>query len=293
VVLEHGIEIVDCVEFDPALREIDAGLDLAFLAMDLRRHDDRLARALVTAYRETGGDPGDDALVDFFAAQRALIRAKVALVRAGQTSGADAARRSADAATMLELAARLGWAVRLGPMTIVCGGAATGKSTLAAALGSRAGARVVSSDVLRKELVGIPATARAPGSAYSPDMNRRTYLELGRRAAAEQPVLIDATFRFAADREAFAAGAGAAAERAVWIECRAPAAVIARRAAARSAEADRVSDADAAIATRQLAEWEPLTEIPTADRVTVATDRSPEASVLAARDALDKRLAAA
>jgi hypothetical protein len=44
-----------------------------------RRFDERLARALVTAYREADGDPGDDALLGFFAAQRALIRAKVAL----------------------------------------------------------------------------------------------------------------------------------------------------------------------------------------------------------------------
>ena len=90
VVLERGIEIVDCIEFDPALREIDVGLDLAFLVMDLLRRDERLAAALVSAYRAAGGDPGDDALVDFFAAQRALIRAKVALVRAGQVDGADA-----------------------------------------------------------------------------------------------------------------------------------------------------------------------------------------------------------
>jgi uncharacterized protein len=33
VVLEHGIEIVDCVEFDSGLREIDVGLDLAFLVI--------------------------------------------------------------------------------------------------------------------------------------------------------------------------------------------------------------------------------------------------------------------
>ena len=293
VVLERGIEIVDCVEFDPALREIDVALDLAFLAMDLRRLDERLARALVTAYREADGAPGDDALLGFFAAQRALIRAKVALVRAGQVSGADADRRSADAARLLELAGRLGWAVRLGPIAVVCGGAATGKSTLAAALGARSGARVLSSDVVRKELVGIPPTTRAPQSAYSAEMNRQTYLELGRRAAAEEPVVVDATFRYAADRQTFAAAAaGAAAEGAIWIECRAPAAVIARRAAARSSQPDRVSDADAAIATRQLAEWEPLTEIPATNRVAVATDRSPEASILAARNALDERLAA-
>ena len=84
-------------EFDPGLREMDVGLDLAFLVMDLLRRDERLVAKLVAAYRAAGGDPGDDALVAFFAAQRALIRAKVALVRAGQVDGADAARRRADA----------------------------------------------------------------------------------------------------------------------------------------------------------------------------------------------------
>ena len=158
VVLERGIEIVDCVEFDPALREIDVGLDLAFLAMDLRRFDERLARALVTAYREAGGDPGDDALLGFFAAQRALIRAKVALVRAGQVGGADAERRSADAAGLLELAGRSAGECGWDRSRWSGGGAATGKSTLAAALAMLSGARVLSSDVVRKELVGIPAT---------------------------------------------------------------------------------------------------------------------------------------
>ena len=116
VVLERGIEIVDCVEFDPALREIDVGLDLAFLVMDLLRRDERLAAALVSAYREAGGDPGDDALVTFFAAQRALIRAKVALVRAGQVESADAARRRADAAVAARArgAARVARAARAG-----------------------------------------------------------------------------------------------------------------------------------------------------------------------------------
>ena len=42
VVLEHGIEIVDCVEFDAALREQDVALDLAFLVMDVMRRDERL-----------------------------------------------------------------------------------------------------------------------------------------------------------------------------------------------------------------------------------------------------------
>ena len=35
ILLERGVEVVDCVEFDPDLRVADAGCDLAFLTMDL------------------------------------------------------------------------------------------------------------------------------------------------------------------------------------------------------------------------------------------------------------------
>src|SRR5215218_11049010 len=45
---------------------------------------DDLAAALVTAHRDAGGDPGDDALLSFFAAYRAWVRAKVACLRAGE-----------------------------------------------------------------------------------------------------------------------------------------------------------------------------------------------------------------
>ncbi len=286
VVLEHGIEIVDCVEFDPALREIDVGLDLAFLVMDLLRHDERLAAALVDAYRAAGGDPGDDALLTFFAAQRALIRAKVALVRAGQVDAADAARRRADAAALLALATRLDWGVRLGRAAVVCGPAASGKSTLAAALAERSGASVLASDSVRKELVGIAPTVRAPAPAYAPDVNRRTYAALGARARdrvrAGERVIVDATFRYGADRAAFA-DAFADATGVVWIECQAPPQVLIARAGAR-AGAPGVSDAGPAIAARQAAEWEPL-DVPR--HVVVRTDRDGAVVLSAVRDGLD------
>jgi aminoglycoside phosphotransferase family enzyme/predicted kinase len=278
VVLERGIEIVDCVEFDPALREIDVGLDLAFLVMDLMRRDRSSAAALVAAYREAGGDPGDDALLAFFAAQRALIRAKVALVRASQVAGADAARRRAHAAELLALAGRLAWQVRLGPGAVVCGLAGSGKSTLASALAERSGATVVSSDAVRKELLGLGPSERAPEAAYGSEMNRRTYQELGRRAReVAGPVIVDATFRRREDRDACNLPAGF-----VWIECRAPVEVRAGRARAPRA----FSDADAAVAVRQTGEWEALDGA----HLTVCTDRAPEAVVAAVRDGLDRRL---
>ena len=76
--------------------------DLAFLVFDLAaRGGERFGKVLVDAYRDAGGDPGPDALIDFYAAYRALVRAKVALLRGAQLPGANAehGQQSAQPAT--------------------------------------------------------------------------------------------------------------------------------------------------------------------------------------------------
>ena len=248
--------------------------------------------ALVDGYRAAGGNPGDDTLLLFFAALRALIRAKVALIRASQVGGDDAGRRRTDAEALLDLADRLGWQIRLGPLVAICGPAASGKTTLAAALGSLSGGAVLSSDVVRKELLGLAPTERAPLSAYDDEMNRRTYRALGRavadRLARGDRVLVDATFRYAGDRHAFAAAAGGAAP--LWIECRAPVGLVARRAAARTHDADRTSDADRAVAVRTVEQFEPLDEVPRGRQVTASTAADIALTLDGVRRALDDRL---
>jgi uncharacterized protein len=274
------------------LREIDTGLDLAFLAMDVLREDRALATALVDGYRAAGGNPGDDTMLLFFGALRALIRAKVALIRASQVSGADAARRRTDADALLDLAARLGWQIRLGPLAAICGPAASGKTTLAGALGSLSGVVVLSSDVVRKQLLGLMPTERAPLSAYDDETNRRTYAALGRAVADRltrgDRVLVDATFRYAKDRQAFAAAVGGVAP--LWIECRAPVGVVARRAAARKREAIRTSDADRNVAVRTVEQFEALDEAPRNRHVTVNTAAGITLTLASVRRVLDDRL---
>ena len=233
-----GIEIVDCVEFDPALREIDVGLDLAFLVMDLLRRDERLAAALVSAYREAGGDPGDDALVAFFAAQRALIRAKVALRPSGPGGGrgrcaAPGGRRRA----ARRLAERLGWRVRFGPVASSAGLAASGKSTLAAAA-RRARRRHASCRpiVVRKELLGLAADGpRARERLRVRDEPRGpTPRSGGGRASGSMPASASSsTPRSGSEPTARRSLAALGAAEPLWIECRAPVTVRAGRAAAR------------------------------------------------------------
>ncbi len=85
VLLDETVQVVDCIEFDRALRELDVADDLASLVMDLATYAaERFARVLIRAYRDAGGDPGEDRLIAFYAGYRALVRAKVALLRAAQ-----------------------------------------------------------------------------------------------------------------------------------------------------------------------------------------------------------------
>ena len=296
VLLEGGVQIVDCVEFDRRLRELDVADDLAFLIFDLIAQDgEAVAEVLLEAYRDAGGDAGEDSLIAFYAAYRALVRAKVALLRAAQLP-ADGAERAAAAARARELilvSERFAWQARRPLLIVVCGLPASGKSLLAASLAESAGLPHGSSDEIRKQLAGIPATQRAPAHSYSPEWNVRTYEALARHAreclSARGGAILDATFRHAVDRRAFTAALGSAAPL-LFIECLAPGRVLAERAAGRERELGRISDADAAVVQAELGSWEPLDEVPAAAHVSLRTDRPLEHVVGDVMALLDQRL---
>ncbi|HSO99475.1 MAG TPA: AAA family ATPase [Solirubrobacteraceae bacterium] len=296
VLLDETVQVVDCVEFDRGLRELDVADDLAFLVMDLTASGgERFARTLVRAYRDAGGDPGEDRLIAFYAAYRALVRAKVALVRAAQhpASSSEHGHESAAARDLLAVAERFAWRARLPLVIVLCGVPAAGKSHLAEALAEVSGLSHLSSDVARKRLVGIRSHQRAPGAAYSADFNRLTYAELGRRAARETAdrggALVDATFRHRADRDAFAETFGNAAPL-LFVECRAPAHVLAKRAARRDRQPRRVSDASLSVVLRERSTWEPLDELPPEAHVTLRSDRPVEGQLADLLPLLDRRI---
>jgi hypothetical protein len=259
--LDEGVRILDCLEFDDRLRWVDGLDDAAFLAMDLERIGaPGLAGKFTRWYAGYSADPAPAALRHHYIAYRALVRAKIALLRAAHgdpLGGAEAWKLAAMTIDHLQA----------GAVTLVLAGGlpGTGKSALAGALAGRLGFTVLSSDRIRKELAGVPAERRcaAPWQAgiYTPGWTQRTYQELLRRAgrllARGESVIVDASWQSPGHRAAAAALAGAAQADLVALRCAAPADVAHRRLAARTGG---VSDADAAVARHMAAAQTPWPE---------------------------------
>lgn len=296
VIVGPEIEVFDPVEFDPELRYIDVLADVAFLVMDLAgagRED--LAELLVDEYREAAGESGGSELLWFYATYRAWVRAKVACLAGDEMPpGAEREAKQEEARELARLAGRLAWRARRPLMLVVCGGSATGKSHLSAALAERSGLPHLNSDVVRKELAGLAPHDRLPEGGYSPESNRRTYAELGDRAAASRAgAIVDATFRHREDRSAFLEAYGTRGPEPVFVECRAPAATVADRARARESDPQRASDADPELSVHTLAEFEPLDEALPPNHIPIRTDQAPSRAIDALEAALDQRATSA
>ena len=85
--------VFDCIEFDAQLRWIDVISEVAFLCMDLaERGRADFANRLINRYLEASGDYAGLRCLPFYLVYRALVRAKVASLRAAQEASEAAAR---------------------------------------------------------------------------------------------------------------------------------------------------------------------------------------------------------
>lgn len=197
--LPEGPVLLDCLEFDDHLRYIDGVDDAAFLAMDLEflgRKD--LGSYFLDQYCRRADDHVPPALVHFYLSYRAAVRAKVDCIRMVQ-GRADARD---DAQTHLSIALEH---LRMGSVQLILvgGGPGTGKSTLSHSLAADIGAKVLSTDEVRRELQdrgrisGVAGTLRA--GLYTSENVDLVYDEVCRRAqrllAGGQTVILDGTWR--------------------------------------------------------------------------------------------------
>ena len=200
--VDDQLLVFDCLEFNPELRWIDIVSEIAFCYMDLlqRGHTD-WAWLFLNTWLEKTGDHGGLALLRYYAVYRALVRAKVAVLRAGQITGAAHDAALVETHAILQLATALTRPLPL-RLDITHGLSGSGKTTVTQTLMQIPGAIRLRSDVERKRLAGLDALARSGSGIgeqlYAADATRRTYTHLATLAGAVLdagwPVIVDATF---------------------------------------------------------------------------------------------------
>lgn len=210
-----SIQVIDCIEFNDRFRYSDVGTDLAFLLMDLDFQGyGGVGQKLLEHYVRASGDPDVFFLLDFYKCYRAYVRLKVSCF---QMTGDGVSKEQyehlmKEAKKFLNLASYYAEIFRKPTLWLICGLPASGKSTLAGEMASRASIPLFDSDKVRKELFGIKPDQRVDEDfgkgIYNPEASERTYArlkELGLRELEKgNSVILDATYGHRESRKALA-----------------------------------------------------------------------------------------
>jgi predicted kinase len=153
---------------------------------------------------------------------------------------------------------------------------------------------VLSSDVTRKGLLGIPPTQRAANDdragVYSEEMTQKTYASLWADAkqtlAGGDGVIIDATFADSAHRRRFIELASQRQVPFIFIECRSAEGNVRRRLEGRQNDPHEVSDATWKTYQKLSAQFASFDDFPDACHVRIDTDDQ----LIAHLDTIENRL---
>jgi uncharacterized protein len=154
-------------------------------------------------------------------------------------------------------------------LVVIFGLMGVGKSTVARALGEVRGWPVISSDAVRKALAGLSPTTPARfgfgQGIYAEDFSQKTYAEMRRRAGellagGAAGVILDASFKSAAERARVRELAGEKGARVVFIQCLCPREVVQERLRRRADNAAAISDGRPELLDLQMEDFEALNE---------------------------------
>lgn len=268
VLIDGAVRIFDAIEFNPELRWIDVMNEVAFLAMDLAaKHRDDLTWRFVNAYLEHTGDYPGVRVLRYYLLYRAVVRAKVAAIRAAQPGTAAQERGALEEKCRQHLALAMRFAQDEAPALIILHGlSGSGKTTCSQIVLEALGAIRIRSDLERKRMHGLGAAVRtgAPvgGGIYAAQDTAEAYERLAQGAEAVLtggfPVLVDATFLKRAQRDAFRKLAARLGVPFRIARFEASPQVLRARVAARERQGTDASEAGLAVLEHQLRSIEPL-----------------------------------
>ncbi len=271
IYLVDGIQIIDCIEFNDRFRYGDAALDLAFLHMDfehLGRSD--LSLIVLAAYVREARDPELYALLDFYAAYRAVVKLKVSCLHFGEVQDPnERASLRRQAVQYLEQAYRYAIQFSRPTLWVCCGLPATGKSCLAEGLGRALSIKVFQTDRIRKELEGgdphEESVVPYDTGIYKRERRHRVYAQMLSQAMEElkhgRSAILDGSFSQRKWREEARLLAEDLDTNFLIVACSCDEGIIRDRLKEREGRGG-VSDARIQHLPRMIQEFEPVTEGP-------------------------------
>ena len=272
------VTLFDCIEFNPQLRWIDVMSETAFLVIDLINVGyEHYAFRLLNHYLQRIGDYQGLALLRYYMVYRALVCAKVSLLRnAQQQNEADFNLANLKYTGFANLAERF---THTPPIALIIthGYSGSGKSTYSDQLAEKMGALQIRSDIERKRLFGFQAQVDTGSGIddglYTKEASRKTYLHLADCAKqvleAGFSAIVDATFLKTEQREQFKKLASEVGVKFIIIDFQASDEELNRRVAQRKNDA---SEATLAVLKQQLQSAQALSTEEQAHVITVNTE---------------------
>jgi aminoglycoside phosphotransferase family enzyme/gluconate kinase len=269
-IFKDRITPFDCIEFNPDFRWIDIISEVAFLVMDLfARGRQDLATHFLNDYLTFTGDYDGLTCLRFYLVYRAMVRAKVEIIRSSQMGG-NQDQQQANLARyqhFVDLANQFRQATR--PILLITHGlSGSGKTTIAKQLFQHWFAIHLRSDVERKRLFNLQATDKSDSAVdrgiYNKDASEKTYTKLYTLAdhvlRNQWNVIVDATFLKLEHRKKFQQLAAEHQAGFIILDCRANTRSLQQRITTRALEANAISEATLQVLQHQIETEQPLTD---------------------------------
>jgi len=263
-----SVLIFDGIEFNESFRWIDVLSEVAFVVMDLQdRGRLDFGWQFLNGYLEQTGDYAGLSVLRFYLVYRALVRAKVSLLRGAQNDVGEAERLTLDREfrQYIDLAKEY-TEPRPTPLIITHGFSGSGKTTGTQPVVEQFGAVRIRSDVERQRLFDGDAATKVDGELtsgiYTSDRTDRTYDKLAELAAAAVsagfPAIVDATFLRRSHRDQFRRLADRLGVECIIADFQAPETVLRERIVRRLQAGIDASEADLSVLDHQIQTHDPI-----------------------------------
>ncbi len=282
VVIDGQPVLFDCIEFNDEFRWTDVINEIAFIVMDLMMRDLKgYAFRLLNRYLEKTGDYEGIALLNYYIAYRAMVRAKIARFTMGHMDEAspEYQQQIDQYQSYIDLALQLSTDKK--PLLMVTHGlSGSGKSFVSSMVLEELCAIRIRSDIERKRLTGFDSLAKTESSVnrgiYDSETGLKTYERLLKLAEiaikSGYPAIVDATFLKQSDRAAQQQLAKKLGADFLIINTEAPNEKLEQFINERAKRGNDPSEADLAVLTQQKENREVLSE--QERRVTLTLDSS-------------------